>query len=125
VHNFSLDGSGWGAWEIAARYSDLNLNDNIIDLSNVVTGWNGTSKTFTYYNTVRGGDQRIATLGLNWYPNSVIRFALNYELIQNSRLQSTALPTGLAVTTIGTPTIPVLNGGQNAQAVALRAQLSL
>ena len=115
----------WGAFEIAARYSDLDLNDNILDPSNIVTAWSGTSKTYTYYNTVRGGDQRIATLGINWYPNSVIRFALNYELIQNSRLQSTALPAGITVTTAGTPTLPAVNGGQNAQAIALRAQLSL
>ena len=125
AHPFALDGSGLGAWEIAARYSDLNLNDNVVDPANVVTGWTGTSKTFTYYNTVRGGDQRIATLGLNWYPNSVIRFALNYELIQNSRLQSTVVPAGITVTTTGTPVIPSVNGGQNVQAIALRAQLSL
>jgi phosphate-selective porin OprO/OprP len=122
---FSLHDGTWGAFEIAARYSDLDLNDNIFDPSNIVTAWTGTSKTYTYYNTVRGGDQHIATLGVNWYPNSVIRFALNYELIQNSRLQSTALPAGITVTTAGTPTLPAVNGGQNAQAIALRAQLSL
>jgi phosphate-selective porin OprO/OprP len=121
----ALDGSGWGAFELAARYSDMNLNDHVSDPTNVVTAWTGTSKTYTYYNTVRGGDQRIATLGLNWYPNSVIKFALNYEWIQNSRLQSTALPAGITVTSTGIPLLPSVNGGQNLQAVALRAQLSL
>lgn len=125
AHPLALDGSGWGAFEIAARYSDTDLNDNILDGANVVTAWAGTSRTFTYYNTARGGDQRIATLGVNWYPNSVIKFALNYELIQNSRLQSSAAPAGVTVTTTGTPAIPTANGGQNIQAVALRAQLSL
>jgi phosphate-selective porin OprO/OprP len=125
TNNFALDGSGWGALELTARYSDLNLNDNALDTSNVVTNWVGTSKTYTYYNQVRGGDQRIVTLGANWYPNSVVRVALNYELIQSSRLQSAALPTGQVVTTAGTPVVPTLNGGQNAQAVALRIQFSL
>ena len=125
AHPFALDGSGWGAFELAARYSDTDLNDNVLDPANIVTAWSGTSRTFTYYNTARGGDQRIATLGINWFPNSVVKFALNYELIQSSRLQSTALPTGLAVTTTGTPTIPTVTGGQNVQAISLRAQLSL
>jgi phosphate-selective porin OprO/OprP len=124
AHPFALDGSGWGAFELAARYSDIDLNDRILDPASVITAWSGSSRTFTYYNTVRGGDQRIATLGLNWYPNNAIRFALNYELIQNSRLQSSALPTGITTTTTATPSIPAVNGGQNVQAVSLRAQLS-
>ncbi|MFN4353746.1 porin [Parvibaculum sp.] len=49
---------GMGAWEVAARYSQADLND--------------TS------NGVFGGEQRIITLGLNWYVNNNIRFMLNY-----------------------------------------------
>ncbi len=117
---FSFNGDGWGALELAARYSDLNLNSHANDSSNVVTAWTGAStKTYTYYNTVRGGDQRIATVGLNWYPNSTVRFAVDYELIQVTRLQTPA-----AVTTAGTVALPAINGGQNLQAVALRAQVS-
>ena len=117
---FSFNGDGWGAFELAARYSDLNLNSHANDGSNVVTAWTGAStKTYTYYNTVRGGDQRIATIGLNWYPNTTVRFAVDYELIQVTRLQTPA-----TVTTAGTAALPELNGGQNLQAVALRAQVS-
>src|SRR6202012_1559777 len=107
--------SGFGAFELLARYSDLNLNDNAYNPASLVTGWSGTSQTYTFYNTVRGGDQRIATIGANWYPNSVIRVALNYELIQTSRLQSSALPTGVTANspTGFAPAIPTLNGGQN------------
>lgn len=74
---FSLDHGTFGAWEIAARYSDLNLNDNA-----------GSPGTATPTGGIRGGDQRIWTVGLNWYPNSVIRFVLDYQHADVSRLNS-------------------------------------
>jgi len=117
---FSLSNGDWGAWELAARYSDLNLNSHATDGANVITNWTGAStRTYTYYNTVRGGDQRIATVGLNWYPNNTIRFALEYQWIDVNRLQAPA-----AVTTTGTPVLPAVSGGQTIQAVALRAQVA-
>lgn len=131
AHPFGFgDKGGIGAWELALRYSDTNLNDHINDLANVITAASGTARTYDYYNTVRGGDQRIFTAGVNWYPNNVIRFALDYELIQSSRLQSGISPNPLnGITAAGTatvvPAIPSVNGGQNLSAVALRAQLSL
>ncbi|HEX2593302.1 MAG TPA: porin, partial [Rhizomicrobium sp.] len=60
---FSLEGGGFGTWELAARYDDVNLNDNA-----------GVAGSPTPTGGLRGGDQKIFTLGLNWYPNSVIRF---------------------------------------------------
>ena len=117
---FTLINRGWGVWELAARYSDLNLNAHALDPANVVTNWTGAAtKTYTYNNTVRGGDQRIATVGLNWYPNNAVRFALDYQWIDVSRLQAPA-----AVTTTGTPTLPAVDGGQNIQTIAFRAQVS-
>jgi phosphate-selective porin OprO/OprP len=53
-----LSGGGAGAWEIALRYSQANLND---------TGAG-----------ILGGEQDIITAGLNWYPNKNVRFMLNY-----------------------------------------------
>src|SRR5262249_6911781 len=61
THPFSFSGGGWGAWEIAARYSVVNLNDQL-----------GTS------DGVAGGKQTIYAAGLNWYPTRNIRFMFNY-----------------------------------------------
>jgi len=117
---FSLKNGGWGAWEIAARYSDLNLDSHAEDAASVITDWTAAARTYTYYNTVRGGEQKIATLGLNWYPNQVIRFSLDYQWIDVTRLQVPA-----AVTTSGTPALPMLNGGQTLSTIAFRTQLSI
>ena len=115
---------------MALRYSDTNLNDHIADQTNISTGPVSATHTYDYYNTVRGGDQRIITAGVNWYPNNVIRFALDYELINSSRLQSGATPnplTGITATSTAAtaPGIPQVVGGQNLSSIALRAQLSL
>ena len=125
---FALDGTGWGAWELAARYSELDLNDNINDPASVITNWTGaTTRTYTFYSTVRGGDQKALTLALNWYANDNIRFGLNYQFIQLDRLQSGSTPsavTGVTTTTTGGPVIPTVSADQDVQTIALRAQFA-
>lgn len=62
---------GWGAWEVAARYSHLDLNDRILDFDGVV---------------MNDGELRDFTLGLNWYLNPNMRFMWNYvraDLVDN------------------------------------------
>jgi phosphate-selective porin OprO and OprP len=54
---------GWGAWEIAARYSVVDLNDRF---------------GFAAPDGVAGGKQTVYTAGLNWYVNRNIRFMFNY-----------------------------------------------
>jgi phosphate-selective porin OprO/OprP len=58
---FQLTGGGWGAWEIAARFSTIDLNDQLASA-----------------NGVAGGRQTIYTAALNWYVNRNVRFMLDY-----------------------------------------------
>ncbi|MBL8547952.1 MAG: hypothetical protein JNL81_15930 [Hyphomonadaceae bacterium] len=57
---------GWGAWELAARWSTLDLNS----AENVGAG--------AALHGVRGGEETNYTLGLNWYWNPYFRMMLNY-----------------------------------------------
>ena len=47
---------GSGAWEIAARFSSIDLTDGMVS----------------------GGEQDNITLALNWYPNPATRWMLNF-----------------------------------------------
>jgi phosphate-selective porin OprO and OprP len=58
---FSLASGGWGAWEIAGRFSTIDLNDQLAQA-----------------NGVAGGRQTIYTLALNWYVNRNVRFMFDY-----------------------------------------------
>jgi phosphate-selective porin OprO/OprP len=103
---FDLEGEGWGAWELAGRYTLVDLNDR-----------EGAAGSPMPLDGVRGGEQEIWTLGLNWYPNSVVRFALDYQYIDIDRISTSA----------AVPGIPGLYPqiGQTIQAVSLRSQISL
>jgi phosphate-selective porin OprO/OprP len=72
---FSLKTGEWGVWEIAARYSDLDLNYR--------AGAPGTAQVAS---AIRGGEQKAVTLGVNWYPNSVVRFQADYQHVDVNRL---------------------------------------
>lgn len=73
----SFEHGGIGAWELAARYSVLDLNDN--------AGFAGAAAPA---GGVRGGEQKIWTAGINWYPNAAIRFVLDYQHTAVSRLSA-------------------------------------
>jgi phosphate-selective porin OprO/OprP len=67
---------GWGAWELAARYSDIDLNFRPFTAAGV--------------GGIPGGKQDVLTLGLNWYPNTVIKFQFDYENLKVSHPNATA-----------------------------------
>lgn len=81
-----------GAWEIAARYSYVNLNDK----------------------NIYGGSEHNTTVGVNWFVNENVRIAANY-IRANIRPTGTDtinnvanVPTGLPVTTPAGGTQPVV-----------------
>lgn len=66
---FSLKNGGWGAWELAARYSEADLNDG----------------------EFKGGGLSNVTVALNWYINNNFRLMANYTRmldIRNSPLST-------------------------------------
>ena len=54
---FSFAKGGLGAWELAARYAEVDLNDSAF----------------------KGGQQSNLTIALNWYPNQILRFMAGYD----------------------------------------------
>jgi len=77
-HNFDPAAGYWGAWEIAARYSVLDLNDDA-----------GLAGHAAPLGGIRGGVQKITTVGVNWYPNPVLRFLVDYQTGNVDRLSAT------------------------------------
>ena len=97
---FDLQKGDFGAWELAARYSKLTLDYRAGDDGlAIVTGSGG----------IRGGSQEGWTVGLNWYPNSVIRILLNYQHVDVARLNAAA---------------PFTDIGQKVDILSARAQLA-
>lgn len=66
---------GTGAFELALRYSrtDLNFHEGLSGAAPPADG-------------VRGGDQATWSLGLNWYPNTNLRFMIDYMHVSVHRL---------------------------------------
>jgi phosphate-selective porin OprO/OprP len=83
---------GYGAWELKARYSSIDLDFN--PLTTAAAGG------------VFGGKQDVWTVGLNWYVNNAIRFALDYD--------------NISINHINAPATDI-----SASAIALRTQISL
>jgi phosphate-selective porin OprO and OprP len=109
---FSGNG-GFGAWELAARYSRMNLNFE-----------EGLAGTAAVPGSVRGGDQSVVTLGVNWFPNPNVKIMMNYMLIDVDRLNpagpGNTQPFGPA------PNTPPLGVeiGQDLDVFSLRTQFS-
>ncbi len=59
----------FGAWEVAARYDGIDLNDD----------------------DIQGGRQNDVTLGLNWFPIRELEFMLNFV---NGVVNSDLVPNG-------------------------------
>ena len=55
----TVNQNGWGAWEVAARYSALDANDGLLE----------------------AGDMDIWSAGINWWLSPYFNINLNYRYI--------------------------------------------
>jgi phosphate-selective porin OprO and OprP len=65
---FSFNGHSWGAWELAVRYSNTDLN------------WHTTVA-----NGIFGGDERVLAIALNWYLNRDVRLMMDDNIVSVSK----------------------------------------
>lgn len=68
--NFQLNGSGWGAWEVAAGYDYINLNSGVI----------------------RGGKADMVRFALNWYPYSHVKIQNNITYVLDVNTAGSTIP---------------------------------
>jgi len=103
AHAFDPSQGYWGAWEVAGRVSYVDLIANLDQHQALSSQPNG----------VNGGRQTVYTAGLNWYPNSYMRFMLNYIHADYDKpnTSSTSVPFGA-------------NIGATVDAIALRTQVA-
>ena len=107
-----------GAVELAARYSaaDLDHRASRAACAGTVAGGVATLNPDAATDCIRGGDQDVVTLVVNWHPYRNVRFMLNYLFADIDRRAYS--------------NNAVANGGPNAQigqdydAVALRTQFN-
>jgi len=104
---------GFGAWELALRYSHLDLDFH--------SGLAGSAATA---DAVRGGVQNIWTFGVNWYVNANVKLMLDWLHVDVDRLNPAGVgnltPFGAAP---GTPPIGA-QIGQDLDIYGLRTQYS-
>lgn len=100
---FSLEKGNWGAWELAMRYSVLDLNYRENDLPTL--------------GSIRGGEQEILSVGLNWYLNPAVSMQFSYRNVSVDRTS----PGGAAFGAGATPALGV-QVGQDLNIYSLRTQ---
>ena len=103
AHPFSLKDGGLGALELAGRISYIDLNSE----------YNPAIALAKDPMAIDGGRQTGYTLGLNWYPNDLLRFMLDYHHIIFDKANGAAV-TGAA---LGVPV------GATSDALSLRDQI--
>lgn len=84
-NNFDLNAGGWGAWELVARYSELNIDNDAFKWGNIKgagvdTGGSLETQNHWLYADPKASAKsaRTWTAGINWYLNPEVKFAVNY-----------------------------------------------
>jgi phosphate-selective porin OprO/OprP len=80
--------SGWGALELAGRYTIVNLNSPFLTTATLGPAFSAPGVFTGGTTTYGGGKETTYGLGLNWYPNYNMKFMLDYEhvVVDNPQL---------------------------------------
>lgn len=103
THPFSLRTGGLGAFELAARVSYIDM----------ISNYTPRLALSAQPDAINGGRQASYSLALNWYPNDILRFMLDFNHVDFDK-SITAAATGAPLGT---------NVGAHFSAVALRSQV--
>lgn len=104
---FNPDGGGWGAWEIVARVSQMNIDKD---------AFIGASAGRFADITKSAKEAKAWGVGVNWYLNNYMRFALDYE--------NTSFEGGATGSTVSNTSITKLVDRQDERAMIGRLQVS-
>jgi len=80
--DFDLDSGGWGAWELVARYSEINLDSDTFKNTKgqYAVASSGTTANSAYADLSQSAKAaKTWTAGLNWYLNQNVKFQLDYS----------------------------------------------
>ena len=80
--DFDLDKGGWGAWELVARYSEINLDEGTFknNKGQYAVASSTTAANFAYADLSQSAKSaRTWTAGVNWYLNQNVKFQLDYS----------------------------------------------
>ncbi|HEY8118232.1 MAG TPA: porin [Methylophilaceae bacterium] len=80
--DFDLNKGGWGAWELVARYSEINLDSDTFKNRNgqYAVASSGTTANSAYADLSQSAKAaQTWAAGVNWYLNQNVKFQLNYE----------------------------------------------
>ena len=75
-NDFDIDKGGWGAWELVARYSEINLDDDTFK-NKAGTSFLAAGAYADLSTSAKSA--KSWTAGVNWYLNQNAKVQLNYE----------------------------------------------